>query len=76
MLDKENGNPGIYVEVSSLRYKDMSATMLIGFDSESFMGIRQAMSAVSTRLYSQEITTQMENTNGLIVPEKKLYVPK
>lgn len=81
--DPDGKNPqkkaGIYVEVRSLIYEDLLATMVIGYDKESLDSVRFAMSAVTARLYEAEIEKEIDsesNPSGIIIPDKKLLIPR
>lgn len=68
--------PGIYVQLNSHKYEDIGGSMVVGFDAESFDGIRQAFCSLSTRILLAENQKELQEGGSLLVPEKKLLIPR
>jgi hypothetical protein len=71
-----NGTKGVVVNVVSNTFPDLTAGMLVPYETESIMHIKEVLIMVMAQLISKEMErVQSEESGGIILPEKKIYVP-
>lgn len=70
----QNDHPGIFVEVTSMAVQGLTASMVVPFEITSFGELRRVFANMMVQLKEAEERKAHQNT--LLVPEKKLLIPR
>jgi hypothetical protein len=72
---KEEGRPGVFVEVSSIAVPGLAASMVVPFEVEAFGDIRRVFAEMLVQLRHAESRKMAEAAGpSLLIPEKKLLL--